>query len=76
MKPLLALQSSAKVVPCDEKKGTVQPIFALYVSICSRGILDTVAQLTSLSASSDRSTTLLVKWVQPGQNSSGPLSMN
>src|ERR1700760_4070028 len=39
-------------------------------------MFETVAQLTPSSASVSRSATLLVNAVQPGQNPSGPTSMN
>ncbi len=71
-----APQSSAKDVPRDDTNGIVQPIFALYASIWAIGMLETVAHATPLSARPSRLTTLLVNQVQPGQNSSGPLSMN
>ena len=54
----------------------VHPMRALYASIWAIGMFETVAQLTPESASAARSATLFVKWVQPGQKSSGPLSMN
>ena len=63
-------------MPCEDTNGIVQPIFALYASIWAIGMLETVAQPTPFSASPSRLTTLLVNQVQPGQNSSGPLSMN
>ena len=69
-------QSSANVVPRDDAIGIVQPILALYASIWAIGMLETVAHATPFSASPSRLTTLLENHVQPGQNSSGPLSMN
>jgi hypothetical protein len=39
-------------------------------------MFDTVAQLTPRSVSRPRSVTLLVNFVHPGQNRSGPRSMN
>jgi hypothetical protein len=68
-KPRPAPQSSENEVPRDDTNGSVQPIFALYVSICESGMLDTVAQLTprSASAASAGEGTLFVNFVQPGQ---------
>src|SRR5215213_4425910 len=76
--PPPAPQSSANEVPREDTNGIVQPIFALYDSIWASGMFDTVAQLTPRSASAANALggTLLVKLVQPGQKSSGPLSMN
>ena len=39
-------------------------------------MLDTVRQLTPWPARVASAVTLEVKWVQPGQKASGPLSMN
>jgi len=60
----------------DDANGTLQPFVAQYDCICASGMFDTVRQLTPPSTSVVRSVTLAVKCVQPGQNASGPLSMN